>query len=153
MSHTSQFAISPIAAAVTAALATPAAVLAQEEGARDTLDEIIVTATKREQNIQKIPASISALPEAMLKEIGALNTEEYIRFLPSVNWINYNTGGSNVVIFRGANTDNGQGFTGTQTSSVYLDDTPLTATDGTQPDIRMLDIQRECPAEIGRAHV
>ena len=142
MSHTSQFAISPIAAAVTAALATPVAVLAQEEGAFDTLDEIIVTATKREQNMQKIPASITALPEAMLKQIGALNTEDYIRFLPSVNWINYNTGGSNVVIFRGANTDNGQGFTGTQTSSVYLDDTPLTATNGTQPDIRMLDIQR-----------
>jgi len=142
MSQTSQFAISPIAAAVSAALTTPAAVLAQEQGAPDTLDEIIVTATKREQNLQKIPASITALPEAMIKEIGALNTEEYVRFLPAVNWINYNTAGSNVVIFRGANTDNGQGFTGTQTSSVYLDETPITATDGTQPDIRMLDIQR-----------
>ena len=142
MSQTNQFSISPIAAAVSAALATPAAALAQEDGASDTLDEIIVTATKREQNLQKIPAAIHAMPEAMLKEIGALNTEDYIRFMPSVNWINYNAGGSNVVIFRGCNTDNGGGFTGTQTSNVYLDEMPITATDGTQPDIRMLDVER-----------
>ena len=60
MSHTNQFSISPIAAAVSAALATPAAALAQEEGVALALEEIIVTATKREQNLQKIPASISA---------------------------------------------------------------------------------------------
>ena len=142
MSHTNQYSISPIAAAVSAALATPAAVLAQEEGVTLALDEIIVTATKREQNLQKIPGSITAMPEAMLREIGALNTEDYIRFMPSVHWINYNTGGDNVVIFRGCNTDNTGGFTGTQTSSVYLDEMPLSGTNGTQPDIRMMDIER-----------
>ncbi len=141
MSHTNQFAISPIAAAVSAALATPAAVLAQEEGATDTLEEIIVTATKREQNLQKIPATIHALPEAMLKEIGALNTEDYVRFMPSVTWINFNSGGSNSIVFRGINTTT-SGYTGTQSSSVYLDEIPLTATNGSQPDIRMLDVMR-----------
>ena len=73
MSHKNPYSISPIAAAVSAALATPGAALAQEAGQRDSLDEIIVTATKREQNLQDIPASIHALPEAMLKEIGARN--------------------------------------------------------------------------------
>ena len=143
MSHKKEFSISPVAAAVSAAIAAPGAALAQEDGASSgTLDEIIVTATKRELNLQKVPSSVTALPEAMLKEIGALNTEDYIRFMPSVNWINYNTAGDNVVIFRGCNTDNGGGFTGTQTSNVYLDEMPITATDGTQPDIRMLDVQR-----------
>ncbi len=142
MSDKSQYSISPIAAAVSAALATPAAVLAQEEGVSDdVLDNIIVTATKREVNLQEIPASVQALPEAMLKEIGALNTEDYVRFMPSVNWINYNSGGNNYVIFRGVNTTS-SGYTGTQSSSVYLDEIPLTATDGTQPDIRMLDVAR-----------
>ena len=143
MSQKNQYSISPVAAAVSAALAAPGAAIAQQDGASTaTLDEIIVTATKRELNLQKVPSSVTALPEAMLKEIGALNTEDYIRFMPSVNWINYNTAGENVVIFRGCNTDNDGGFTGTQTSNVYLDEMPITATDGTQPDIRMLDVQR-----------
>jgi outer membrane receptor protein involved in Fe transport len=135
--------ISPVAAAVSAALASPGAAQAQGqvEVATGALEEIIVTATKREQNLQKIPASIHALPEAMLKEIGALNTEDYVRFMPSVNWINFNTGGSNQVIFRGINTTV-TGFIATQSSSVYLDEIPLTATNGSQPEIRMLDIQR-----------
>jgi len=141
MSHKKDFSVSPIAAAVSAALAAPGAALAQDDGATARLDEIIVTARKREENLQKIPASIHALPEAMLKEIGAMNTEDYVRYMPSVNWVNFNSGGSNFVIFRGVNTTS-SGFTGTQSSSVYLDEIPLTATDGTQPDIRMMDINR-----------
>ena len=141
MSHKKEFSISPVAAAVSAALVAPGAALAQQQDGK-VLDEVIVTATKIEMVLQKVPSSVFAMPEAMLKEIGALNTEDYIRFMPSVNWINYNTAGSNVVIFRGCNTDNGGGFTGTQSSSVYLDEMPITATDGTQPDIRMLDVQR-----------
>jgi len=141
MSHTKQFSISPIAAAVSAALATPVAVLAQEDGATTTLDEIIVTASKREQNLQDIPASVQAIPEAMLREIGALNTEDYVRFMPSVNWINFNSGGNNAVIFRGVNTTT-SGFIATQSSSVYLDEIPITSTAGDQPDLRMMDIAR-----------
>ena len=141
MSEKSQYSISPIAAAVSTALVAPAAALAQEEGATSALEEIIVTARKREENLQRIPSTIHALPEAMLKKMGALNTEDYVRFMPSVNWINFNPGGSNTVIFRGVNTTT-LGYTGTQSSSVYLDEIPLTATDGTQPDIRMMDVSR-----------
>ncbi len=141
MSHTNQFSISPIAAAVSAALATPAAALAQEEGTSVTLDEIIVTATKREENLQKIPSSVQALPEAMLQEIGALNTEDFTRFVPSVNWANFNTGGDNYIIFRGVHSAQGA-FTMTRSSSVYLDEISLTATDGSQPDLRIFDVAR-----------
>ncbi len=141
MSHTKQYSISPIAAAVSAAIAAPAAALAQEPGASATLDEVIVTATKREQNLQDIPAAIQAIPEQMLREIGALNTEDYVRFMPAVNWINFNSGGSNRVIFRGVNTTTGS-FTATASASVYLDEIPITATNGSQPDIRMMDVAR-----------
>ncbi len=49
MSHTYPYSKSPIAAAVSAALVTPAAALAQEEGASvDVLENIIVTARKRD---------------------------------------------------------------------------------------------------------
>ena len=143
MSQTKPYAVRPVAAAVSAALAPPTAALAQNQDGDQPfeIEEIIVTATKREQSLQEIPASIQALPEAMLKEIGALNTEDYVRFMPSVNWINYNSGGNNFVIFRGINTTT-SGFSQTESSSVYLDEIPITATDGSQPDIRMLDVSR-----------
>lgn len=142
MSDKNRYPVSPIAAAVSAAIAGPSVAIAQEEGATgEVLDNIIVTARKREESLQDIPASIHAIPEAMLKEIGALNTEDYVRFMPSVNWINFNTGGSNFVIFRGINTTT-SGFIGRKSSSVYLDEIPLTATNGSQPDIRMMDVAR-----------
>ena len=140
MSVKGQYSISPIAAAVSAALVTPAAALAQEQGASDALEEIIVTATKREQNLQRIPASVQALPEAMLKEMGALNTQDYVRFMPSVNWITTNAG-NNQIIFRGVHTSTGA-FTMTRSSSVYLDEIPITSTAGDSPDVRMMDVSR-----------
>jgi len=139
-SHESQFPLTPIAAAVSTAFVAPVDALAQEESEL-ILEEVIVTATKMEANIQRIPASVQAIPESMLKDMGAQLTADYARFMPSVNWINFNSGGNNFIVFRGVNTTTG-GFTGTQSSSVYLDEIPLTATDGTQPDVRMLDIAR-----------
>ena len=140
MSHKIPYPMSPIAAAVSAALAAPGAALAQEDGASDVLDEIIVTATKLELNLQKVPASVQALPEAMLKEMGALNTQDYTRFMPSVNWIS-TAAGNNQLIFRGIHTSTGA-FTMTRSSSIYLDEIPITSTAGDSPDIRMLDVSR-----------
>ncbi len=140
-SRRSQFTLTPIAAAVAGAFVAPVDAIAQDENESFQLEEVIVTATKVDANIQNIPSSVQALPEAMLKQMGAQLTADYTRFMPSVNWINFNAGGSNTVIFRGIATTS-SGYTGTQSSSVYLDEIPLTATDGTQPDIRMLDVQR-----------
>ena len=143
MNQANPYPLRPLAAAISAVVGTgaPVAVLAQSATNDGVIEEIIVTATKTEQNLQDIPTSIQAIPESMLKSMGALNTEDYTGFLPSVNWINYNSGGSNYVIFRGVNTTS-SGFTGTQSSSIYLDEIPLTATDGTQPDLRMMDVSR-----------
>ncbi|GEM_PF-81599 len=140
-SHKNQFSLTPVAAAISAAFVVPVDVLAQEESEGAMLEEVIVTATKVEANIQKIPSSVQAIPEAMLREFGAMNTEDFVRFMPSVNWVSLSAGGDNRVIFRGISTTLG-GFTGTKSASVYLDEVPITATDGSQPDIRMLDVAR-----------
>ncbi len=138
MSHKNRYSISPVAAAVSAALAAPGAALAQEDGASDVLDEIIVTATKRELNVQKIPASVQALPESMLKDMGALNTEDYARFIPSLSYINFTNDSS--VIFRGISTGP-SGFIGRTSASIYFDEVSVTGT-SQQPDIRLLDVAR-----------
>jgi len=145
-SHNSQFPLSPlasltpIAAAVTAAIVGPVDALAQDES-DGILEEVIVTGTKMEANIQNVAFDIQALPESMLRDIGAQVTEDYARFVPAINWLNFNAGGNNFLVFRGINTTVG-GFTQTQSSSIYLDEIPITATDGSQPDVRMMDIQR-----------
>ncbi|MFV1998183.1 MAG: TonB-dependent receptor [Acidiferrobacterales bacterium] len=139
--HENQLSLTPIAAAISAAIAPPTAALAQDGDNVPQLEEIIVTATKVDANVQAIPSSVQAIPESMLKEIGAQITADYTRFMPAVNWINFNNGGSNTVVFRGIATTT-TGYTGTQSSSVYLDEIPITATDGSQPDIRMLDVAR-----------
>ena len=58
MSNNNQFRIHPLTAAVTAALGTGTAATAlAQEGGDDALEEVIVTATKVEQNLQDIKNS------------------------------------------------------------------------------------------------
>lgn len=137
MSSKSAIALTPLAAAVAAALAPAGSAQAQDEGAA-ALEEIIVTATKREQNLQSIPASIQAIPQAVLERMGAHGLEDYTRFIPSVNVVSFQPGSASIV-FRGVNT--GGAGVGQSPASMYLDELPLTIGGG-QPEVRMVDINR-----------
>lgn len=128
------FQLVPLAAAVTSAFSAPQA-LAQDE--QLTLEEVIVTARKRTESVQDIPASVQALSGADIAEMGARGMEDFTRFMPSVNVLSYGNGASSV-IFRGATIDGG-GYVAQSTSSVYLDEMSITST-GAQPSIRMVDI-------------
>ena len=131
--------ITPVAAAVTAALYPGVAVHAQQADDSDyALEEIIVTATKRALSVQDVPATIQAITQESLAAMGAKGMEDYARFVPSVNVVTYGPG-SSTVVFRGAIT--GAGYIGQSTSSVYLDEISVTQT-GSQPHIRAVDLER-----------
>jgi len=131
--------LTPVAAAVTAALYPGFAALAQEADDSDfALEEIIVTATKRALSVQDVPATIQAITQESLAAMGAKDMEDYARFVPSVNVVTYGAG-SSTVVFRGAIT--GAGYIGQATSSVYLDEISVTQT-GAQPSIRAVDVAR-----------
>lgn len=49
------------------------------------LEEIVVTATKQEQYLRDIPASITALSGADLERSGAQSAEDYLKLVPGVN--------------------------------------------------------------------
>jgi outer membrane receptor protein involved in Fe transport len=130
------FRLTPVAGAIATALVPAQQVIAQDsDGA---LEEITVTATKRTTNIQDLPMTIQAISSEALREMGAKHMEDYSRFVPSVNVVTYGAG-SNTVVFRGAIT--GAGYIAQSTSSVYLDEISITTT-GSQPMIRMVDIER-----------
>jgi iron complex outermembrane receptor protein len=70
-----------IAAAVSAAIA-PGAALAQ-------LEEVIVTAQKREQSIQDVPIAISAINERILEQTGVNTITEVIPMVPGLTGSDY----------------------------------------------------------------
>ncbi len=132
------FKISAIAIAVATALGSTPYVQAEEAEESQGIEEVIVTVRKRQESLQDIPTTVQALSEEFIEELGAKNMEDYTRFIPGLTLISFNPGSSNI-IFRGITTGLGD-FIGQAGASVYMDETSLTSV-GSQPDIRMIDIQ------------
>lgn len=130
--------VQPITAAVVAALNPIGAAQAQDEdGLR--VEEIVVTATKRELNIQDVGQSITAITTEDIKKQAFQSMEDVMRVLPSVSLANA-LPGRNSIIFRGLSTGTQEYYTDSQVA-VYLDEQPIT-TISQQPDFRMVDIER-----------
>ena len=105
--------------------------------------EIVVTAQKREESLQKVPISIQALGAKKLAEHQVTSFDDYAKLLPSVSFQSYGPGQSQIY-FRGVSTgsDANGSFGGSQpTSALYLDELPLT-TIGGATDLHVYDIQR-----------
>src|SRR5580693_7758685 len=90
---------------------------ASETGAAGGLQEIVVTATRREESLSKVPISVTALTQESLDERGIKDFSEVARFTPGVNFDN---SGTNNISIRGISGTGGAGTTG-----IYLDDTPI----------------------------
>lgn len=130
--------LTPLAGAIATAITPTQQALAQSDDSDYLLEEVIVTATKRAVSVQDISATVQALTAESLARMGARGMEDYSRFIPSMSVLTFGAG-SSTIVFRGAIT--GQGFIAQSTSSVYLDEISVTTT-GSQPDIRMVDIER-----------
>lgn len=132
------FAMKPLAAAVL--LASP---LIQ---AQDTLrlEEVVVTAQKRAENMQDIPISVQSLGTQTLREHNVQNFQEYAKLLPSVAFTPTLGAGSSFtkVYMRGiATAGDGQATTSQPSVGMYLDEQPITTIQGNL-DIHMFDIAR-----------
>ena len=132
----------PFAAAMLLALQVPMSASAQEsedEQRGRTIEEIIVTATKREANMQDVAQSIEVFTTDKLERLGARDMKEYIDALPSVTLVN-SVPGRNTVVFRGVSTGSSE-YRTDSTVAVYLDEQPLT-TNSQQVDPWLVDIER-----------
>jgi iron complex outermembrane receptor protein len=52
----------------------------------DWLDEIVVTATLRDESLRNVPASVSVLPERTLRAAGVQHFEDVLGLVPNLNW-------------------------------------------------------------------
>ena len=103
--------------------------------------EIVVTATRRSESMQKVPISIQALGTAMLEQHQVQSFDDYVKLLPSVTFNSFGPGQSQVY-FRGINSGGDGLDVGSQpTVGTYLDDIPVT-TVGNSVDIHLYDIAR-----------
>ena len=105
------------------------------------LGEVIVTAQKREENLQKVPASVQALGAAKIEQLHIADFNDYIKYLPSVAYQTFGPGSSNVFM-RGVAADNQSNHSGSQPSvGTYLDEQPITTIGGAL-DIHVYDVAR-----------
>ncbi len=99
----------------------------------DTLQEVIVTATRRSESAQNIPASITAITGPALEQAGIVDKVDLARSLAGINVTDKGPfGGVNgsTLIIRGLNSDSTSGeFVQSspivQPVATYVDDTPL----------------------------
>lgn len=137
----SQFRRRPIAAAVSLAslplAAMPVAQVIAEEGAATVIEELVVTASRRDSTVQDIPINITAISDTMINDYRLDGIAEIARYVPGLTVVDLGPRDENPdILVRGLNTDQlGPGFTG-ETVAVYLGDIPL------EIDLKPVDLER-----------
>jgi iron complex outermembrane recepter protein len=108
----------------------------------NVIEEIVVTATKRQASLQDVPMAISAITEDSIVKEGIEGGADFARRIPGVI---FNQGGKNQVtnfVVRGIATSANDEFVN-KPVSVYIDDIPITTSNGSvQPDPRLYDVER-----------
>ena len=107
--------------------------------------EIVVTAQKREENLQDVPISVQAIGTRRLDQLNISNFEDYTKQLPSVSFLTTQPGVTTVYM-RGVSAAGGTNAEGNHSGPLpqvgsYLDEQPVTTIGGTL-DVHIYDIAR-----------
>jgi outer membrane receptor protein involved in Fe transport len=122
--------------------APPPVVQQAQAGQVPDQSEIIITATKREENLQNVPISVQVLGNRKLDQLNISNFEQYTKQLSSVTFQNFGAPGFTVVYMRGVATGGDGNHSGSLPSvGSYLDEQPITTIGGTL-DVHIYDIAR-----------
>jgi outer membrane receptor protein involved in Fe transport len=105
-------------------------------------EEIVVTALKRETNLQQTPIAISAITQESFANSGAQNISDLTSSVPSLDIVDNGPSFRRVVI-RGIQS------AGEATVGTYYDETPVSGSvgarndaGGTTPELRLFDVER-----------
>jgi iron complex outermembrane receptor protein len=112
-----------------------------QAAAQQALEEIIVTAQKREQSMQDVPVSVQVLGQEQLEKLNIASFDDFVVYAPSVS-VQSNGPGQSQIYMRGV-SDGGDGnFSGTSPSvALYLDEQPVTAI-SRNLDVHVYDMAR-----------
>jgi outer membrane receptor protein involved in Fe transport len=127
-------------------LGTVAAIVPQTAESQDRqIEEVVVSATKKDESASDIPVTVTALTEETLREMNVSNFDEYIEYLPNVTSGGRGPGQSTIYI-RGLAVDPVNVFlSAAQGSSpnvaLYLDEQPVQVP-GRNLDVYVADMER-----------
>jgi iron complex outermembrane recepter protein len=125
--------------ALSGAFASAPAFAQDEESA---VGDIVVTATKREENLQDVPISVQALGQERLEELGITDFEDYAQHLPTLSYSPSYGPGYNRPFMRGvASGENGNHSGSMPSVGTYLDEQPITTIVGNL-DMHLYDVSR-----------
>jgi len=111
----------------------------------ESLQEIIVTAGKRAENLQDVPTAITALTSDVIERQGLTQFADYMNLVPGLAQNSQGAAGHGLVILRGLSTGAQQTAS---TVSYLIDDVPFTANESLAigslltPDPDLTDIER-----------
>lgn len=112
------------------AIGMSASALAQAQVASDgpaaSIEEFVVTATRREESLMKVPVSISAYSQARMDAQGIKSIDDIARFTPGLTFAPSSDGLTSSIAIRGVASG-----VGASTTGVYIDDTPVQVRSGT----------------------
>ena len=115
---------------------------ANNANANDDIEEVIVTASKKEQNIQDVPMSVQAIGAAELDKKNIKSLEDISNISPAVTFNNVGPGKSNFYIRGVSDGAIMNSYASPEaTTALYIDEQPLTAASLT-PDLHIYDIER-----------
>jgi iron complex outermembrane recepter protein len=101
--------------------------------------DIIVTATRRAENIQTVPVSVSVVQEVLLKSLNVSQTTDLVKISPGLNFSYGSYGNSASFVLRGVSTFANSNAIESSTG-VAIDGVPMARTVGQVSDI--VDIER-----------
>jgi iron complex outermembrane recepter protein len=119
--------------------AQPGAMAVSASSPQDSLDEVLVTAQKRSERLQDIPASISVLSSDFLVNSGSTSFQDYLGGIPGVSYWQ-NAGQSNAIFIRGVS--GGVDVNSNSTTGVYIDEAPVVQSAGSTVDLNPFDLER-----------
>ena len=141
---------SRLAVAVSAAVAGAAALAQNSDPAADarsgrTIEEVIVTATRRSASTQDVPIAVQAMTGEALAALGLETFEDYVEFLPNVVGAG-NGPGKKELYIRGSATEQSGVTVSTQQGSapgvaLYVDEQPVSF-GGRNLDVYAVDLER-----------
>jgi len=132
-----------LALAITAALYGGAALHGapvRAAAATDSLQEIVVTARKRAENLQDVPISIDVFTSKDLKNLAIAQFEDYATKTPSISFVSAGPG-TQTFVMRGVSDGSNPNYSNAAATAFLVDDMSMNYY-GTTPDLHLYDIER-----------
>ena len=112
--------------------------------AQGILEEIVVTAQRREQSLQDVPVSVTAFTGSTLENLKITEASQYLQMTPNVSYTEDGQVGARgiSIAMRGVSNINTDESAFIQSIGVYLDEFSVSAVANATLNPQLLDLER-----------